>query len=128
MSKAILEHINMTVTNPDKTAEMLSELFGWRVRWSGVSIHGGRSVHVGNDDDYVALYSVGSPRALRENENYRLAGAVNHLGILVDDLDAAEKRIREYGIKTHSHQTYEPGSRFYFHDHDGIEYEVVSYA
>lgn len=128
MQKAILEHINMTVSNPDRTAEMLSDLFGWKIRWAGDSLNNGRSVHVGNDDDYVALYSVGAPRALGDNENYHLAGAVNHLGILVDDLAAAEKRILEYGIKTHSHQTYEPGSRFYFHDHDGIEYEVLSYA
>lgn len=128
MSKAILEHINMTVSDPDKTAQMLVDLFGWNLRWSGDSINNGRSVHVGNEDDYVALYSVGAPRTLKENENYRLAGAVNHLGILVDDLDAVEQRILDYGIKTHSHQTYEPGSRFYFHDHDGIEYEVVSYA
>ena len=128
MSKAMLEHVNMTVTDPDKTAEMLSELFGWKILWSGDSLNNGRTVHVGNEADYVALYSVGRPRAIGAHENYRLAGAVNHLGILVDDLADAEKRIREYGIKTHSHQTYEPGSRFYFHDHDGIEYEVVSYA
>ena len=128
MQKAILEHINMTVSDPDKTAEMLADLFGWKIRWSGDSLNNGRSVHVGNEDDYVALYSAGPPRTLDDNENYRLAGAVNHLGILVDDLAAAEKRILEYGIKTHSHQTYEPGSRFYFHDHDGIEYEVLSYA
>ena len=128
MQKAILEHINMTVSDPDKTAEMLADLFGWKIRWSGDSLNNGRSVHVGNEDDYVALYSAGTPRTLDDNENYRLAGAVNHLGILVDDLAAAEKRILEYGIKTHSHQTYEPGSRFYFHDHDGIEYEVLSYA
>lgn len=128
MSKAILEHINMTVSDPDKTAQMLVELFGWKIRWSGASLNNGRTVHVGNEDDYVALYSVGSPRELGENENYKLAGAINHLGILVDDLGAAEKSVLENGIKTHSHQTYEPGSRFYFHDHDGIEYEVVSYA
>ena len=128
MQKAILEHINMTVSDPDKTAGMLADLFGWKVRWSGDSLNNGRSVHVGNDDDYVALYSAGTSRALDDNENYRLAGAVNHLGILVEDLAAAEKRIQQYGIKTHSHQTYEPGSRFYFHDHDGIEYEVLSYA
>ena len=91
-------------------------------------MNNGRTVHVGNDEDYVALYSVGKPRPLDEGENYTLAGTVNHLGILVDDLDAAEKRVLAHGIKTHSHQTYEPGSRFYFHDHDGIEYEVVSYA
>ncbi|NQY14307.1 MAG: VOC family protein [Henriciella sp.] len=128
MSKAILEHINMTVSDPDRTANMLVDLFGWKIRWSGASLNNGRTVHVGNEEDYVALYSVGDPRGLGENENYRLAGAINHLGILVDDLDAAEKRVLDFGIKTHSHQTYEPGSRFYFHDHDGIEYEVVSYA
>lgn len=128
MSKAILEHINMTVSDPDRTAQMLIDLFGWKLRWSGVSLNNGRTVHVGNEDDYVALYSVGAPRRLSDDENYSMAGAVNHLGILVDDLNAAEKRVLAHGIKTHSHQTYEPGSRFYFHDHDGIEYEVVSYA
>ena len=128
MSKAILEHINLTVTDPDKTAEMLRDLFGWKIRWSGDSIHNGRSVHVGNEDDYVALYSVGAPKTFSENEKYRLAGAVNHLGIQVDDLSAAEQRILDFGIKTHSHQTYEPGIYFYFHDHDGVECEVVSYA
>ena len=128
MSKAIFEHINMTVSDPDRTAQMLIDLFGWKLRWSGASMNNGRTVHVGNDEDYVALYSVGKPRQLDEGENYTLAGTVNHLGILVDDLDAAEKRVLAHGIKTHSHQTYEPGSRFYFHDHDGIEYEVVSYA
>ena len=128
MSKAILEHINMTVSDPDRTANMLVDLFDWKIRWSGASKHNGRTVHVGNDDDYVALYTVGEPRGLKDDESYGLAGAINHLGILVDDLDAAEKRVLDFGIKTHSHQTYEPGSRFYFHDHDGIEYEVVSYA
>ena len=128
MTKAILEHVNMTVTDPDRTAEMLRDVFGWKIRWSGASLNNGRTVHVGNDEYYVALYSVGRPREIGASENYKLAGAVNHLGILVEDLAEAEKRVLDYGIKTHSHQTYEPGSRFYFHDHDGIEYEVVSYA
>jgi len=127
MSKAILEHVNMTVSDPDKTGQMLVELFDWKIRWSGASLHNGRTVHVGNDDDYVALYAKDQPRQLDENENYRIAGAINHLGILVSDLETAERRIQAYGLKTHSHQTYEPGSRFYFHDHDGIEYEVLSY-
>ncbi|MEO0551538.1 MAG: VOC family protein [Pseudomonadota bacterium] len=128
MSKAILEHVNLTVSDPDKTADMLVKLFGWKVRWSGAALGHGRTVHVGNDADYVALYSVGDPKVLGQSENYGIAGAVNHLGILVDDLDAAEQKVLAFGIKTHSHQTYEPGSRFYFHDHDNIEYEVVSYA
>lgn len=128
MSKAILEHVNLTVSDPDKTAEMLVQIFGWKVRWSGASLNKGRTVHVGNEEDYVALYRAGAPKVLGKNDNYGVAGAVNHLGILVEDLDAAEARVLEFGIKTHSHQNYEPGSRFYFHDHDNIEYEVVSYA
>ena len=63
-----------------------------------------------------------------EQESYYRTGAVNHFGILVDDLDATERKILDAGYRTHSHQTYDPGSRFYFHDHDDIEWEVVSYA
>ena len=45
-----------------------------------------------------------------------------------DDLDAADERVRAAGFEPHSHADYEPGRRFYFHDADGIEWEVVSYA
>ena len=128
MTKGLLEHVNMTVSDPDKTAQMLCNLFGWHIRWSGDSIHKGRTVHVGTDTHYVAVYSRDGTIAAQADDSYRHIGAVNHLGILVDDLAAAEKRVLNFGIKTHSHQVYEPGARFYFHDDDNIEYEVVSYA
>jgi len=127
MTQGIFEHVNMTVSDPHKTAKMLCDLFGWKVRWQGPSKNNGLTVHVGTDDAYVALYTVGKPENLGER-SYASAGAVNHLGILVDDLDAAEARVTAMGIKTHSHQVYDPGARFYFHDSDDIEYEVVSYA
>lgn len=127
MSEVLLEHVNYTVSDPDRTARMLSAVFGWRVRWSGPSKNGGYTVHVGDEARYVALYrpaaDVDGP-----GDSLKRAGAVNHLGLLVEDLAAAEARVKEYGIRTHSHQTYDPGSRFYFHDEDGIEYEVVSYG
>ncbi|KJS28094.1 MAG: glyoxalase [Hyphomonadaceae bacterium BRH_c29] len=127
MKPAIFEHVNVTVSDPKKTAAMLVDLFGWHVRWEGPSKYDGYTVHVGTEDEYVALYAL--PEQDRpEQESYYRTGAVNHFGILVDDLDAAEQRILKAGLKTHSHQTYDPGSRFYFHDHDGIEWEVVSYA
>ena len=128
MSEALFEHVNMTVSDPDKTAEMLSKLFDWHVRWSGPSLGGGRTVHVGTDTHYVALYSPVKTNPNEVGSSYTQIGGVNHLGILVEDLDAAEKRVLAAGIKTHSHQVYEPGARFYFHDADNIEYEVVSYA
>jgi predicted enzyme related to lactoylglutathione lyase len=53
---------------------------------------------------------------------------MNHVAIVVDDLDATEKKILASGRKTHSHADYEPGRRFHFHDKNGIEFEVVSYS
>ena len=127
MSIARFEHVNVTVSDPKKTASMLTQLFGWKVRWEGPSKYDGYTVHVGTDEDYLALYAL--PQQERpDEESYYRTGAVNHFGILVDDLDAIEKKILAAGFRTHNHQTYDPGSRFYFHDHDDIEWEVVSYA
>lgn len=124
---ARLEHVNITVPDPDATAARLGRMFGWKVRWSGAAIHGGRSVHVGTDTAYIAVYS---PGRLTEGaaDSYRMAGGLNHVGVVVDDLDAAEARVRGEGLTPHSHADYEPGRRFYFDDTDGVEYEVVSYA
>jgi len=48
--------------------------------------------------------------------------------VVVDDLNLVEARVKKAGFVTHSHADYEPGRRFYFNDHDGIEIEVVSYS
>ena len=74
---ARLEHVNLTVSDPEATAVRLCRLFGWQSRWQGSAKHAGRTIHVGSTDQYIALYS---------------------------------------------------GRRFYFHDPDWIEYEVVSYT
>jgi len=126
---AFLEHVNYTVTNPEKTAGWMCELFDWHVRWSGDAIHGGRSLHVGNDTCYVVLFSGSAGKPLADaGVSYERIGGFNHLGIVVDDLDAMEERVRKLGFKPHSHADYEPGRRFYFNDADNIEYEIVSYA
>ena len=126
MASANLEHVNLTVSNPERTAKQLCELFGWRIRWQGDSAMGGRTVHVGRDDAYLALYSPGKT-APRNGASYVTRGGLNHIGVVVDDLDATEKRIVAAGFKTHSHDDYEPGRRFYFNDRDDIEFEVVHY-
>ncbi len=118
---ARLEHANVTVADPDQTAQMLCDVFGWRVRWSGPSLLGGQTVHVGSDDGYLAVFASDHPTAFGRQR-------LNHLGIQVDDLDAVEARVVAAGMTPHTHGDYEPGRRFYFDDTDGIEYEVVSYA
>jgi catechol 2,3-dioxygenase-like lactoylglutathione lyase family enzyme len=127
MNSALLEHVNFTVSDPDTTAKLLCDLFGWRVRWAGESMLGGRTVHVGADDSYLALYSPGETPG-RNGSSYVTRGGLNHVGVMVDDLDAAEQRVLAAGFKTHNHGDYDPGRRFYFNDHDDIEYEVVNYS
>ena len=127
MKPAKLEHINFTATDPEATAIKLCRLFDWKIRWSGPSLGRGTTYHVGTDYLYLAIYRPKQAPGERP-ESYTIQGGLNHIGILVEDLRAAEARVLEEGYETHSHQTYEPGSRFYFYNEDGIEFEVVSYT
>jgi catechol 2,3-dioxygenase-like lactoylglutathione lyase family enzyme len=126
MTEAYLEHTNLTVKNPDESAQLLVELFGWRVRWTGDAIYGGYSVHVGGERSYLALYALASDQG-KAIDSYRHLLGLNHLGIVVADLDAAEQAVIAAGFQPHSHANYEPGRRFYFKAKDGLEFEVISY-
>lgn len=126
MTQAILEHVNITVGNPERTAAMLSHLFDWNIRWQGQGGGGGRSIHVGTANGYIAVSSIkdsnGAPLAHGKGR------PLNHVGIEVKNLDEVERRAQEFGLTPFSHGDYEPGRRFYLFDDDGIEWEVVSYA
>lgn len=123
---ALLEHTNFTVSNPDATAAWMEKLFGWHIRWQGDAMAGGRTIHVGTDRHYLALYTPGTPAQQTVSSYDRVAG-LNHIAVVVDDLDASEAAIKAHGFQTGNHADYEPGRRFYFHDDDGIEFEVVAY-
>ena len=90
---------------------------------------GGDTIHVGepgNGAAYIALYTNDDVRA-EGGRNYSKGQPLNHVGLLVDDLDAAEQTVSAAGLRPFGHDDYEPGRRFYFFDWDGIEFEVVSY-
>lgn len=124
---ARLEHANITVADAANTAAWLGRAFGWRIRWEGSAMNGtGYTVHVGSGDDYLALYE---PRNSKEGAraDYASQGQLNHIGLVVADLAVAEKAVLAEGYEPHSHQAYEPGSRFYFYDENKIEFEIVAY-
>ncbi len=123
---ATLEHTNLTVSDPKATAKWMEMAFGWKIRWEGSAMDDGYTVHIGNASSYLALYAPPSPSASQER-SYDVIGGLNHLGIMVEDLDATEKRVIEAGFTPKSHYDYEPGRRFYFDDDNGIEFEVVAY-
>ncbi|PIV81527.1 glyoxalase [bacterium CG17_big_fil_post_rev_8_21_14_2_50_64_8] len=124
--ESFLEHVNITVGDPQATAELLCRIFGWKIRWSGPAIHDGLTYHVGGENSYIAVYSLGGSGAA--GNSYATLGGLNHVGVVVEDLDAVEAKVKATGLTPHSHADYDPGRRFYFDDPDGIEYEVASYS
>lgn len=126
MTKTALEHVNVTVSDAAATARWLGAVFGWRIRWEGASKAGGHSKHVGGDDFYVVAYQPPLPGGAPKDKA-ATPGWLNHIGVTVDDLNAVESRVAAEGFTPFNHGDYEPGQRFYFLDHDGIEWEVVSY-
>ncbi|MCP5085971.1 MAG: VOC family protein [Rhodobacteraceae bacterium] len=127
MQPAILEHANISVSDPKKTAANLCDIFGWHIRWSGDAKETGYTVIVGTDEGYLAVYAEKSMENLERNKS-RTIGDLNHIGVVVEDLKAVEDRVIAAGFTPGEHFDYKPGERFYFFDHDNIEFEVVSYA
>ena len=122
MANGWLEHVNLTVSDPDRSSKLLQDLCGWHERWRGPSQLGGRTIHVGSARDYIALYTNegrGGP--------YAKGVPLNHVALVVDDLTEAERTVVAAGLEPFGHGDYEPGRRFYFFDWDGIEFEIVSY-
>lgn len=123
MPKGFLEHANITVSDPDRSSALLQKLCGWHERWRGPAIDNGWTIHVGNERDYLAIYTTGKPLTRRHAKGEPL----NHVGLVVDDLVEAERIVVEAGLVPFNHMDYEPGRRFYFFDWDGIEFELVNY-
>ena len=118
MTNARLEHVNITVRDAAASAALYCKLFDWDIRWHGAAMAGGTTYHVGGPDSYLALYSRGGTG--RAPDSYKTPGALNHIGITVDDLEACAARVREAGFTPRDAADYEPGRRFYFDAPDGI--------
>ena len=104
----------------------MQKVFDWSMQWEGDTQDNGYSIHIGDTDSYIAIYKLGLKIAPYQR-SYAMSGHVNHVGIVVDDLDEIEQRVRSVGFEPHMHADYEPGRRFYFYDDTGLEIEVVSY-
>lgn len=126
MTQLKIEHVNLTVSDPEKSAASIERIFGWQERWRGPSRDGGWTIHIGDHAAYLALYT--GPDGEHADVRYPKGEPLNHVGIEVDDLDATEAKVIAEGLIPFAHGDYEPGRRFYFFDRDGIEFEIVSYA
>ena len=126
MKQVYLEHTNLTVRNPDELAALFCRLFDWKIRWAGEALNNGRTVHVGTDDSYLALYTHADVTDNRKRDTFAVNN-MNHLGFVVSNIDEVETKVLEEGYKPFNHGDYDPGRRFYFMV-DDLELEVVDYS
>jgi len=119
-----LEHVNLSVSDLERSIAFYTELFGFEVRWRGFTSDGQPAAHIGDDRMYLAMFQAVAPGTAVKD--YGAVG-FNHFGFVVDSLDDLRGRLGRMGISPHLEGDYEPGRRLYFHDHDGIEVELVQY-
>ena len=91
---ARLEHLNFTVSDPHATAGWIERIFDWKIRWEGPGMTTGYTIHIGNDDTYVALFRFEADQAdlLATEASYRnvtisLVSNVASFYLLLRDLD-----------------------------------------
>ncbi len=120
-----LEHVNLTVSDLDRSIDFYCRLLGLTLRWRREAGEDRAAAHVGDDRHYLALFEA-RPGSRRPRIDYEAVG-LNHFGFVVDDLDAARDRLVSLGVTPHGEADYDPGRRLYFFDPDGIEVELVQY-
>lgn len=123
MTRSFIEHINLSVGNPERTAGYLMRLFGWRIGWRGPAANGGNAIHVGNDHFYLAVYAlhVGNAGPVHQPSGQPF----NKIGLVVDNFDEVERRVVAEGYSPYSGGDHDTRRRFLFSDDDGIEFEIV---
>ena len=122
-----IEHVNLTVTNLERSFAFYQALLGFAIRWQGTAVAETgqvRAWHVGNDATYIAMFE--AERVGTAPSDYGVAG-FNHVCFEVDDLVVYRARLAVLGVTPHLEPTYSPGKRLYVYDPDGIEIELVTY-
>jgi len=124
--KSYLEHANITVQNIDDVIHFFKTAFPeFKVRGRGET-GTEKWAHIGTDDTYIAInqqVKTSPAKRLLDTE-----AILNHLGFVVDDVDALSERLTKAGYKKGSVSDSHPYRiRHYFFDNDGNEYEFVQY-
>ncbi|CAH6999421.1 VOC family protein [Vibrio alginolyticus] len=125
-----IEHLNITVPDIDETLMFLSIVApDFKIR-KDVDLPGRhRWVHVGNEQSYFALQEPHldslAPRAMQET--YKNHG-VNHIGLVVQNLQTIETKLVEQGYRRGIYAPRETHrKRAYFYDKAGFEWELTEF-
>ncbi len=123
--KIYLEHANITVGNLQRAIHFFQTAFPhFVIRAKGNETR--EWVHLGDDSTYIAINQFAG-KTILERENYDDLG-INHIGFVVEDVDAISKQLLGAGYKRdYPRQEEKFRTREYFADDDGNEFEFVQY-
>lgn len=118
----ILEHVHLGVKSLAKTETFLkAALPEFSRRGSGYTEGYGNWVHIGGDDNYIAL---------TETDVEPDSRFLRHVGLVVDDVDAVISRLEEVGQSPSDASALDSHPfrrRAYYQDGNGIHWEFVQY-
>jgi catechol 2,3-dioxygenase-like lactoylglutathione lyase family enzyme len=125
---AYLEHANLHVSDVDGMLDFIrTALPDFRVRFDSGADDPERWVHVGDDQTYLALYRASLPRT-QAADPYNGEPQLNHLGFVVEDVDAVRQRLLAKGYRDSTLPNRHPArKRLYFRDAENNEWEFVEY-
>lgn len=120
-----LEHANITVHNLESAIHFFQTAFPhFKIRGRG---HDPMEwVHLGDETTYLALNEATDQRPKAKN-SYDLVG-INHLGFVVEDVEAIASNLQAGGYQRDYPKQVEPYRiRDYFADSEGNQFEFVQY-
>ncbi len=131
---ARIEHLNLVVSDIDKTLSFLSAAFPhWRNRGGGEDTWQDaprRWMHFGDDETYLTLnhfLPLGEDRGAQRDLQGTSPGLA-HVGFEVASIDGVVARLRDAGFEPRVWGPDHPHRRnVYFYDPEGLEFEFVEY-
>lgn len=122
-----LEHANITVNNLDESIRFFQSAFPDFFVRGGGEMNGRKWIHLGNERTYLALNELEDRKGMKHTNNY-LKNGFNHIGFVVEDIDALATRLLAAGFeRDYPKQVEKFRIRDYFADADGNEFEFVQY-
>lgn len=125
-----LEHANISVSDLDEAVRFFTAAFPeFRIRGRGRAETPGNErdwLHFGDETSYLAIEE--ATNGSSNHRTYRNPG-INHIGFVVDDLEATAARLKNAGFAENMRDDSHPSrKRIYYYDGDGNEYEFVEYT
>ena len=123
-----LEHANLHVVDVAGLVDFITIACpSFTVRYDSGVDDPERWVHLGDDRVYLAIYRA-TVSSADPWKPYSGKPGLNHLGFVVDDVEAVRRRLLDHGYRETTLANHHPArKRIYFNDAEGNDWEFIEY-